>query len=267
MEFHPREPALGEVDLERPNAARMYDYVLGGAHNFKVDRDAVAEALAGHPAGVRTIRENRAFLGRAVRWCLDQGIDQFLDLGSGVPTVGNVHEIAHASNPAARVAYVEVEPVAVAHAREITADLDTVSITHADLRDRHQVLTAPGVAGLLDFSRPIALLVVAVLHYLPDPDAPDALAGYVAALPAGSAVVFSHTSTDHDDPALAAGMAAAAEVYRRSPTPGVMRDRAQLRALLDHAHLALVEPGLVDVAGWPDQQDEPSGHYGAVARL
>ncbi len=251
------------IDFDRANAARMYDYMLGGAHNFAIDRDQVAQAVAGYPGLVALARANRAYLDRVVRWCVEQGIEQFLDLGSGVPTVGNVHEIAHRLNPAVRVAYVDFEPVAVAHAQEIVAALDTVTATRADLRVPRSVLDAPGVAGLLDFTRPVALLAVAVLHFVPG-DIAAILGRYRAALVSGSVVAISHGSVDQDDPELGAHIRGAADGYQSSATPVTLRSREQLRALLDG--LDLVPPGLVDVTRWPKPHPEipPVGFYAAV---
>ena len=253
-----------EVDTESPNAARVYDYLLGGAHNFAADRALAARVLAVNPDFAALLRANRALLGRIVRWCVDAGIDQFLDLGSGVPTVGNVHEIAHQADPAARVAYVDVEPVAVAHAEAILGGVDTVTITRADLRDHDAVLGAPGVAGLLDFSRPVALLAVAVLHFVPG-DVADVLAPYRRRLAPGSVVALSHISDDLDDPEVAERMRASSELYRSSATPTVLRTRAELHAVL--AGLDLVPPGLVDLSVWPAPAGRCSGGYAAVARV
>jgi SAM-dependent methyltransferase len=258
-------PEVG-IDFDRANAARMYDYFLGGGHNFAVDREQAVKAAAAHPGIVRTLVENRRFLGRAVRWCVEQGIDQFLDLGSGVPTVGNVHQIAHETDPAIRVAYVDFEPVAIAHATEIVAALDTVTATRADLRDPDAVLGAPGVSELLDLDRPVALLLVAVLHFVPG-DLSELLARYRAVLAPGSVLVISHSSDDHDDAELADRMRSAAAAYDDSATPGTLRTRAELRALVDGLALDVVEPGLVDVINWPEYQGAPSGHYGIVARI
>jgi hypothetical protein len=255
------------IDFERANAARIYDFLLGGAHNFAVDREQAGLILARHPDMARVCRENRAYLARAVRWCLESGIDQFLDLGSGVPTVGNVHEIAHAHNPAARVAYVDFEPVAVASAREISAGLESVTVTAADLREPEAVLGAPGVAGLLDFTRPVALLAVAVLRFVSD-DLVPILAGYRAALAPASVIVLSHGSHDWDDPALAAAQREAAAGYHSSATPAALRTRAQLYELL--TGLDLLAPGLVDLTAWPtptDPQPVLVGAYAAVARV
>ena len=253
-------------EVEQANAARMYDFLLGGGHNFEVDRARAREAIAANPHLPAAARANRAFLFRVVNWCLDRGIDQFLDLGSGVPTVGNVHEVAHRRNPAARVAYVDVEPVAVAHSRQLLADTPGATITHADLRHPGTVLAAPGVAGLLDFTRPVALLTVAVLHFVPD-DPAAVLTAYREVLAPGSIVALSHGSEDHDDPELDERIRIGTLAYRTSTTPITPRSRAQLHELM--AGLDLVEPGLVDVTDWPTPTpDTPvAGFYGCVGEV
>jgi S-adenosyl methyltransferase len=254
------------IDFERANAARIYDYFLGGAHNFASDRAQAAKIVAANPDMPRVCRLNRDYLGRVVRWCLAQGVDQFLDLGSGVPTVGNVHEIALQRSPGARVAYVDFEPVAVHHARELTADLDTVSVTQGDLRQPEVVLDDPGVTGLLDFDRPVAVLAVAVLHFIDD-DLPAIFGRYRDALCPGSVLALNHGSGDHDDPVLAESVRATERGYRGSATPVVLRDRVQIRALLDG--FELVPPGLVDPVHWPvaNPGAEPIGAYAAVGRV
>ena len=167
---------LPAVDPEVPNAARMYDYYLGGSHNFAADRAAAEKVKAAIPYAVDVARANRFFLQRAVRFCVEEGLDQFLDLGSGIPTVGNVHEAARALNPAARVAYVDNEPVTVASAAALLEGDPLATITAADIRDPDSVFAAPGVCDLLDLTRPVALLTVAVLPFVPDEDDPVALA-------------------------------------------------------------------------------------------
>ncbi len=253
------------IDFERANAARIYDYFLGGAHNFASDRAQAAKIVAANPDMPRVCRVNRDFLGRVVRWCLSQGVDQFLDLGSGVPTVGNVHEIALARRPEARIAYVDFEPVAVHHAREITAGLDGVSVTQGDLRRPEEVLHDPGVAGLLDFDRPVAILAIAVLHFIDD-DLPAIFGRYRDALGPGSILALNHGSSDQDDPVLAESVRAIERGYRGAATPVVLRDRTQIRALLDG--FELVPPGLVDPAHWPapTRGVDPIGAYAAVGR-
>lgn len=250
------------IDFERANAARIYDYILGGSHNFAVDREQAARTMAAYPDIPRSAQANRAFLGSVVRWCLARGVDQFLDLGSGVPTVGNVHEIAHAVDPDARVAYVDFEPVAVAHAREITEGLPGVTVTRADIRDPDSVLDAPGVARLLDLARPVGLLMIAVLHFVAD-DPAGLVRHYHGAFAPGSVVAMSHNSDDQDDPELAAALHGVGEAMRGSATELTLRSRAELSALF--TGLDLVPPGLVDVARWPEPDDRaPVGVYGAV---
>jgi SAM-dependent methyltransferase len=259
------------IDFDRPNAARMYDYLLGGAHNFAVDRELAERAIAGHPTLRYLAQANRGYLRRVVEWCLEEGIDQFLDLGSGVPTVGNVHEIAQASVPGARVAYVDFEPVAVAHAAEIIGALDTatdtetVTVTRADLRLPDTVLTAPGVAELLDFTRPVAVLAIAVLHFVDD-DLAGILAAYRDVLAPGSVIALSHSTDDSDDPAVAASVRAVAEAYRGSATPLILRDRAAIAAIL--GGLDVVAPGTVDIVDWPhpDPAAERTSVYSSVGR-
>ncbi|MEJ2860235.1 SAM-dependent methyltransferase [Actinomycetospora flava] len=253
------------IDFERANAARIYDYLLGGACNFAVDREQASRILAQNPDMAYVCRANRDFLRRAVEWCLAHGITQFLDLGSGVPTAGNVHEIALAQHPDARVAYVDFEPVAVAHAHEVIGGTEGVSVTRADMRDPEGVLAAPGVRDLLDVGRPVALLTVAVLHFVPDAELPSILARYRAALAPGSAHVMSHGSADHDDPELAARTRAIQDGYRGSATEVVLRSRPAIRELLGGNEL--VDPGLVDIVDWPAPApgERPTGGYAAIA--
>jgi SAM-dependent methyltransferase len=238
-------PAVPEgVDIDRANVARMYDYWLGGAHNFAVDREYADRIEDSNRTARHAARSNRAYLRHVVQWCTARGVDQFLDLGSGVPTVGNVHEIA----PTARVAYVDHEAVAVAHSEAILADVDRASITQADLADADAVLSAPGVVDLLDFSRPVAVLAIATLHYVPG-DLAALLAPYRARLVPGGVLAISHVSDEQDDADLAARIRAAAAVFQGSANPVTLRSRAQLLAPFDGLEIA--EPGLVDVVDWP----------------
>lgn len=268
MRGQPPEPF--DLGMDRPNAARMYDYYLGGAQNFALDREYADRALARFPHTARTAQSNRAFLARAVRYCLQAGIRQFLDLGSGIPTRGNVHEVAHAIAPQTRVAYVDNESVAVAHGRQLLADIPEATVTQADLRHPEQVLDADGVVGLLDFDQPIAILMVAVLHFVSDDARPvELVARYRAAVPAGSMLVISHVSDDQPTEELAAPHRAVAEVYRETSNPAYLRDRPSIRALFGDA--TLVDPGLVDALHWrPDDPPDPGDHcgfYAGVARL
>ncbi|MFC5062911.1 SAM-dependent methyltransferase [Actinomycetospora atypica] len=244
------------VDFERANAARIYDYFLGGAQHFAVDREQAARILELNPDMTRTCRVNRDYLRRVVRWCSDRGIDQFLDLGSGVPTVGNVHEVA----PTARVVYVDFEPVAVHHARALTADLDRVRVVHADLTLPDDVLEA--AAEHLDLTRPVAVLAVAVLHFVAD-DVAAVLGCYRDALVPGSVLAISHGSADLDDPDLAARTRAIRDGYRGSASEVVLRDRGELAQAVEG--FELVTPVMVDVADWPAPTGErPVGAYAVV---
>lgn len=243
--------APDEVDIDRPSAARVYDYYLGGLHNFAVDRAMAARAVADWPELPRIMQANRAFLRRAVRHLAEQGIDQFLDIGSGIPTVGNVHEVAQAANPDARVVYVDIDPVAVAHSRAILADDPRTGVVQGDFTEVATVLDDPVTRSLIDLSRPVGVLVVALLHFVGDDRAPgEVLARYREATAPGSHLVISHASADgapdraDDHQAL----------YRRTATPMRMRTRDEVAALL--GGFTLVDPGLVFLPEW--RPDDPS---------
>ena len=236
------------IDVDRPSAARIYDYHLGGGHNFAVDREIAEKVAALMPELPLIMRANRAFLLRAVRLLIDAGIRQFLDLGSGIPTVGNVHEIAQGSDPSARVVYVDNDPVAVAHSQALLSGNDNAGVVHADLRDIRSVLGAPEVSRLIDFSRPVGLLMVAVLHFVPDRDDPAGIvAGYRDAVPAGSHLVLSHGAASEDTHA-PVGSSEALAAYSRSVAEMTLRTRAEVAAMFDG--FELVDPGVVYVTRW-----------------
>jgi SAM-dependent methyltransferase len=250
-------------ETERPNVARMYDYFLGGSHNFAADRDAAAAVLAAVPAVRSLARQNRAFLRRAVQHLVHQGIRQFLDLGSGIPTVGNVHEIAQRAAPRTRVVYVDIEPVAVNHSRALLAGNPDAAVAQLDLREPERVLASPEVRELLDLDRPVGLLAVAVLHFIPDGDDPwGVLAAYRDALAPGSHLVISHGSQSQERMA-DSGARTVGRVYGSTGTPGMSRTYEEIRALFDGWEL--VEPGLVRMPAWrPDRPDRLStGDLGA----
>ncbi len=168
------------VDTKRANPARVYDYWLGGTHNFLADQD-LGRSLAAVEPNVRVIaRANRAFIGRAVRFLAAAGIRQFLDIGSGIPTQGNVHEVAQQASPAARVVYADIDPVAIAHSKAILAANPNAAVIDGDVRDPGQVLGHPVTRRLIDFSQPVGLLLVAVLHFISDQDDPAGLRGGAA---------------------------------------------------------------------------------------
>ncbi|BCJ36751.1 hypothetical protein Athai_42540 [Actinocatenispora thailandica] len=261
------DPARPAIDISRANPARIYDYLLGGAHNFEVDRRAGDQML---PTARQTARINRGFLRRAVRFLAEQGIDQFLDLGSGIPTVGNVHEIARRVNPAARVVYVDNEPVAVAYAQQLLAEDAQTEMVDADVRDPDAVWRSEAARRLLDPDRPIAVLLAAVLHFVPDGDDPAGIvAGYVDRAGTGSCLALSHYTADAWQADQQRNADRAGEDYRRNTsTPVVPRSRAELAALL--TGLELLPPGITWAQDWrPDAAEPPAGvHdiYAVVAR-
>jgi hypothetical protein len=235
-----------DVDDSTPNVARIYDYLLGGFHNFAADRDLADQTIAVWPQVQDTARANRAFLGRAVAHLAASGIRQYLDLGSGVPTVGNVHEIAQRIAPDSRVVYVDIEPIAVAHSRHILRDNANADVVHADLIQAQDVLATPQVQRLLDSAIPTALLLVAVLHFIPDTDAVmAAIRTYRKALGPNSWVVISHGTDEMVSPQVSNHVS---PLYRRTGSSPVSRNREELTALLDGYEI--IDPGLVLVEQW-----------------
>jgi S-adenosyl methyltransferase len=183
---------------DTPNASRMYDYYLGGAMNFTVDRELAERAKAVLPCTPPLARIHRSWLRRVVNACLDEGIDQFLDLGSGIPTVGNVHEIVQRRSPDGRVVYVDYDATAVTHARKLLQDNANATTLHADIRDPDSVLSSPEVARLLDFSRPVGMLMVGILLYVAEEYDPAGLiATYRDACAPGSLLPISVITTDY----------------------------------------------------------------------
>jgi len=240
------------VDLDRPNVARVYDYYLGGAHNFAVDREMAAKAIEGWPELPMIMRANRAFLRRAVRFLVGAGVRQFLDLGSGIPTAGNVHEVARADAPSCRVVYVDIDPVAAAHSRAILDGDPLATAVQADLRSPAEVLALAAGEGGLDLAQPVAVLLVAVLHFVPDADDPAGLiARYREATAPGSAIAICHATAEGQGEKADEHRA----LYARTPTPMTMRSHAEVSKLLEG--FELVEPGLVHMALWRPEDDEP----------
>jgi SAM-dependent methyltransferase len=255
------------VDITVPDASRVYDYALGGVHNFAVDREFWHRAEAAFPGAGLVARANRAFLGRAVRWLSDQGVRQFLDIGSGIPTLGNVHEVAQEANPDARVMYVDIDPIAVQQSRSLLAGNPYARVIEADLRKPEGILYHPDVLQLLDFSEPVAVLTVAVLHFVPDSLDPAAILGRIGdALVSGSFLVLSHAGPDVTE-AGRAQQERARQLYERTPTPIVIRGVDEITALLGNG-FTLVEPGVVSASYWhpdPDEADDPPQPTALVA--
>jgi SAM-dependent methyltransferase len=250
-----------DLDPRTPSVARMYDYFLGGKDNFVSDRRAAEEVNRALPIVADVALANRMFLQRAVRFVAGTGIDQFLDLGAGLPTQGNVHEIAQSARPGARVVYVDNDPVVTAHGRALLALDDQTAVTQADMREPDGVFGDAKVRRLLDFERPICVLFVAVLHFLPDEEDPAGLVRrFVEAVPAGSHVILSHAAVE--EPRNREVEAA----YRSASAPFVPRTHAQVTALLDG--LEIVAPGVVPLHEWrPDGGEYPTtAGWTAVAR-
>ncbi|WP_367131525.1 SAM-dependent methyltransferase [Saccharothrix sp. HUAS TT1] len=254
-----------DIDLTRPSAARVYDYYLGGAHNFAVDREMAEQAIGMWPELPLIMQANRAFLRRAVQFCVREGVTQFLDLGSGIPTVGNVHEVAREADPGSRVVYVDNDPIAVTYSRTILGDDARTTVVQEDLRRPAEVLARPEVAGLLDFDRPVAVMMVAVLHFVQD-DPAEIVATYRDAVPPGSFLVVSHATqegqTDQADEH--------SDLYRRrTATPMRMRSKAEVAALFDGYDL--VEPGVVHLPLWrpasPEDVDERPERFAGLAAV
>jgi uncharacterized SAM-dependent methyltransferase len=258
-----------EVDIDRPASSRIYDYMLGGSHNFEADRAVAEKAIAAMPELPFVLRENRRFLRRAVRFLAGEtGVDQFLDLGSGIPTAGNVHDIAGAVNPDVRVVYVDIDPVAVAHAGAILGDDPAAAAIQADFRDIDALLADPVVVDVLDLDRPVAVLLVAALHFLPDDQKPaDILTHLRDRLAPGSYVAVSHASADGRPPT---GQSDALEVYARAENTVVMRTGPEIAAFVDGWEI--IDPGVVRCPLWrPDEPVDANATqfpgYSVVARL
>ena len=260
--------APGEVDLERPSAARVYDYYLGGYHNLAVDREFAEQAMLSMPELPLIMRTNRAFLRRSVRYLVSQGIRQFLDLGSGIPTVGNVHEIAQAAAPECRVVYVDKDPVAVAHSQVMLEGNQNTSVLLADMRDHESVLADDAVTQQLVLSEPVGVLMFAVLHFVDDDDlARRTVRGYLDAMPSGSYLVVSHGTHE----AVGERGRQVERLYTKTDNPFYPRNQQQVRQLAET--LELVEPGVVYLPSWhPDSPEEVEDHpersstYAMVAR-
>jgi hypothetical protein len=259
----PAPPA--DIDPTVATAARMYDFYLSGHDNFAADRVAALRVIEAAPDVPRLAKENRKFLGRAVRFLAGEaGIGQFLDLGTGLPTRGNVHQVAQQVNPAAQVIYVDNDPMVLAHSRALKTGRGT-AVIEADLRDPGTILGHPDTRRLIDFSQPLAILFVAVLHFIADADAHAAVAAFTGAAAPGSYLALSHVTGDPEPRAAAVGTAA----YASTANPVTLRTRDQILALF--AGLQILEPGLVPIPQWrPDEADpvDPAKAWilGGVAR-
>jgi hypothetical protein len=252
--------APADIDLTRPSPARMYDYILGGSHNFPVDREAVERAIAASPDIPYGARTNREFLRLSVQFMATHGIAQFIDIGSGIPTAGNTHEVATRIRPDARVVYVDNDPVAVAHSRAILTDHPLGAVLQADVRHPHRILASDEVVEMIDFAEPVGLLLLTVLHFVSDEEDPYAIVTALKnAVAPGSHLAISHVTT-------ALGVDPRTLVRPGSPPPAFLRSEAEIAAFFDGWEL--VEPGLVAIPRWrtdPATLPENAAHVPGLA--
>jgi SAM-dependent methyltransferase len=260
-----------EIDTTKPQAARMYDYFLGGKDNFAADRETAQALMKIVPTIRAAARENRGFLGRAVRYLVQRaGIRQFLDIGTGLPSANNVHEVAQNVAPSCRIVYVDNEPLVLAHARALltSSSEGKTAYIHADFREPERVLADQATRQTLDFTEPVALMLVAILHFLPDSDDPRRLIQTMLdALPSGSYLVASHVTDEHDPDTLAG----AGRAYQERGVVGQIRTSDEFADLVFRG-LEMVDPGVVLVSDWRPQGAGPRplasevNAYGGIAR-
>jgi S-adenosyl methyltransferase len=270
-DFPEQEAPAPEIDTSKAHPARIYDYTLGGKNHFAADREVADKALASWPTARIAARENRAFLGRAVRYLAGEaGIRQFLDIGTGLPATGSVHEVAQEVAPSSRVVYVDNDPLVLAHARALLTSVPEgrTAYIQADLRDPAAILNDPVTREVLDFSQPIALMLVAVLHFIPDEDEPaEIVKTLLDALPPGSYLTASHVTGEHNR----TETDAAQEVNQNVGIQLGTRDSDEF-AELAFSGLELVPPGVVLVSEWRPEDAGPRplpsevSVYGGVAR-
>jgi hypothetical protein len=241
--------AASDIDTSKPHPARMYDAYLGGKDNYPVDREAVRQVLKAAPEVRDIARANRAFLQRAVRFLVvEAGIRQFIDIGTGIPAGGNVHQVAGQAAPGTRVLYVDNDPIVHVHANALLTGSGTTGIVLADLREPEAILAHPKTRALIDFSQPVGLLLVAILHFIPDEDNPHRILSVLRdAVRPGSYLALSHVTGDFRTEAAQQ----AAAVYNQATSTATLRSHTQIEAFFDGWELA--EPGLVQAPRWrPD---------------
>lgn len=243
-----------EIDVTMPSVARMYDYYLGGKDNYAADREAARLVLGAAPDVPLAALENREFLKRAMRYlAAERRIRQFVDIGPGLPTQGNTHQLAHKLDPGAKVAYVDNDASVLAHSRALLNGVPGVTLLPGDLREPEDILAAPDLKAVIDFSRPVALLMTLVLHFVPPDDDPYGLvATYGDALCPGSFLVLSHVTGDDREPGMLAGVGA----YENASAPLTLRTRSQVQEFFNG--FDLIDPGVVFLSQW-----RPTGEYHA----
>jgi SAM-dependent methyltransferase len=244
------------IDTTKPHPARMYDYYLGGKDHFAVDRETAEQTLAAFPTLRTAARENRAFLRRSVRYLVSvAGIRQFLDIGTGLPSANNVHEVAQWTAPECRVVYVDNDPIVLAHARALltSSAAGETAYIQADLREPEKILADPVTRQTIDFSQPVALMLVGVLHFLPDSDHPAQIVNTLLdALPPGSYLVASHSTPEYDPERTAA----AGRMYHQRGVPFTFRTGDEF-AEIAFGRVKMVEPGVVLVSEWRPEGGDP----------
>jgi hypothetical protein len=235
------------VDASVPNVARIYDYLLGGKDNYSADRDAAVELVRLIPDALRAAHHNRRFLQRAVRFLTaEAGVRQFIDIGTGLPTQGNVHEVAQGIKPDARILYVDYDPVVISHAQALLVKNPLVVAINRDLRDPGQIIAHPALQALIDLNKPVAILLVAVLHFIRDVDEPHEIVQELkAAMPSGSYLVVSHVTADEIPEQVTAKVR---ELYNRTTAPATPRTREEIERFFDG--MEIITPGLTDVSVW-----------------
>ncbi|MFJ6573713.1 SAM-dependent methyltransferase [Streptomyces sp. NPDC091292] len=252
------------MDTSKPHPARVYDYLLGGKDNYPVDQAAGEALVAAAPEARIGVRANRAFMERAVRFAVGSGVRQILDVGTGLPTSPNIHEVAQRLAPDVRVAYVDNDPIVKVHGDALLSQSGTTNIILADLRRPQDILDHPDVRRLIDFDQPVALFLVAILHFVTDEEGPGRIVATLRdALPAGSLLVLSHATADFAD------RSDAQAVYNKASATLNLRERAEIERFFDG--FDLIEPGLAQAPFWrPDGPPPPGsreiGFYAGVAR-
>ncbi|MCK2221786.1 SAM-dependent methyltransferase [Actinomadura sp. ATCC 31491] len=251
------QESLG-FDPNTPNVARLYDYYLGGKDHFPADREAAERILKVAPEVRAAARANRAFLGRAVRHLAEAGIRQFLDVGTGLPTQESVHQVAAKVAPGSQVVYVDVDPVVLVHARALLSGQPGTAVVQGDLRKPAEILGHPEVLGAIDFSRPVGVLLVAIMHFVAESDRPkEILATLREAMAPGSYLVLSHGTSDARPEAANRGT----EVYRRANAPLTLRSRKRILELFEGFELE--DPGLVWLPEWHPEPADTVDFVGA----
>jgi hypothetical protein len=247
-----------DIDITKPSPARMYDYALGGKDNFEIDRKAVEQVATVLPDFRHLAQINRQFLRTAIDIMTAAGIRQFIDIGTGIPTSPNVHELARAVHPDARVVYVDNDPIVMAHNRALRATAEGVITVQHDARQPDAILSDPKVRQTIDFDQPVGMLFIAVLHFVRRDLAADVMSRFRAAVPSGSHFAISTACTEGMDPAVVAKTEA---VYQNAASQIVFRTAAQVEQLFEG--LQLLEPGLCDVSKWRVDVDTPEIHVQA----